>query len=797
MLLRSRCGENCRCEGPHEKHRTRHRSLQKTPSYSGVEKEQSAWSSHRTESSVVAASELSSTDLSSLAGFSPPNSSTPNWAGVSRRRTVQDRRVDTSLSSVDLSAAYTTRSSAVLRQGILKSPDETELQSVKQVRFDGVRNGSVHWGDRYSDDSDADGAQDGRALNGVLKSNGHFAGDSATQATSTTTTTTTTRTVTTELPNGDTMGDIYSDDEDEGQAVPRMRGRQRPAVHRAVYVVGAQNAAAAGGAARTAGADWRYRHGGTQRVAWAEAAGAWGGPVVEQLEVSSSFWRSLWDWLLSIWKVVYLAAAALIVCDAWLLSRMSPRSRKRLAVAAFLLTALPLLAWVLWEEWEGEAWAPLAAVTPTLSSIGSSVYQAVFKVPGMLGGAVASLNLSLPWLARRNDQPAVSQSMTDAGPGLAASLSQLSDEQLDTLAQKVSDRLALVTPPSSDRDHDKQNEARMNRLALELQAHRTTVDRLVQRLGDREDCCKDVAALLAGLDTRIVAKVLEVLNDSSPAAPRSVLLRSFLEAVERREGHSATVLKAGLEELRHSLQAELALAMQSASQAQQMAREAKEAVQEAVEKARLSPPTVVSTSVAEAGGGSSTEEVTRIVKEMLAKYDADKTGLPDYALETAGGTVVNTRCTETYVDRAPKYYWYGVPLWTFARTAREAIRPEMQPGQCWPFRGSQGQLVVKLSQRVRVTAFTVEHISRSVAIGESISSAPREFQIWGLESENDSPGKLLGSYTYKLDADPLQQFIVQDPEPAIYEFIEMKILSNHGNLDYTCLYRLRVHGVPP
>ncbi|XP_077552410.1 uncharacterized protein LOC144166794 isoform X2 [Haemaphysalis longicornis] len=781
MLLRSRCGENCRCEGPHEKHRTRHRSLQKTRSYSGVEKEQSAWSSHRTESSVVAASELSSTDLSSLAGFSPPSSSTPNWAGVSRRRTVQDRRVDTSLSSVDRSAAYTT-SSAVLRQGILKSPDETELQSVKQVRFDGVQNGSVHWGDRYSDDSDADGAQDGRALNGVLKSNGHFAGDSATQATGTTTTTTTTRTVTTEeLPNGDTMGDIYSDDEDEGQAVPRMRGRQRPAVHRAVYVVGAQNAAAAGGAARTAGADWRYRHGGTQRVAWAEAAGAWGGPVVEQLEVSSSFWRSLWDWLLSIWKVVYLAAAALIVCDAWLLSRMSPRSRKRLAVAAFLLTALPLLAWVLWEEWEGEAWAPLAAVTPTLSSIGSSVYQVVFKVPGMLGGAVASLNLSLPWLASRSDQPAVTQSMTDAGLGLAASLSQLSDEQLDTLARKVSDRLALVAPPSSDRDHDKQNEARMNRLALELQAHRTTVDRLVQRLGDREDCCKDVAALLTGLDTRIVAKVLEVLNDSSQAAPRSVLLRSFLEEVEQREGHSATVLKAGLEELRHGLQAELALAMQLASQAQQTAREAKEAVQEAVEKARLSPPTAVSTSVAEAGGGSSTEEVTRIVKEMLAKYDADKTGLPDYALETAGGTVVNTRCTETYVDRAPKYYWYGVPLWTFARTAREAIRPEMQPGQCWPFRGSQGQLVVKLSQRVRVTAFTVEHISRSVAIGESISSAPREFQIWAL-----SASKLLQRQQTKLARKKKLQTMSRIKCNLLSKCAHVDIWSRRLYLDYCC-----------
>lgn len=830
MLLRSRCGDNCRCEKPHAHHRPRPRSLQRTPVHSGLEQEQSAWSSHRTASSSgssVVTYQLSSTELSSLAGFSPPDSSTPIRAGVSRRRTVEDRRGDTSLSSGDRSIVYAGSSSAaresstiLQRQGILKSSDATELQSVKQVRFDGVQNGSVqHWGGRYSDDSDAEeGTQDGgfghshdgRVSNGVLKSGGHSGGllaaDSATLTT--TTTTTTTRTLTTEdVPNGDTMmGDIYSDSEDEGMAGPRARGGRRSGIpRRAVYVVGAQNAAAAAAAPPLPGADRRYHYQGVQQ------AGAWGAPTGVRNEPAAQFggaqqewsplWRALWGLLLGVGKTVYTAAASVIFWDTWLLTRMTQQSRKRLAMALLLLTVLPLLAWVLWKEWEGEAGTPLTMVSPAVSSVGSSLYETVSKVPGMLGGAVASLNLSLPWLTSRSgDQPAAVQSAADVGPGLAASLSQLSDEQLDALAQKMSDRLALTIPIPPARDHhcDEQSEARMNRLEQELQAHRTTVEQLVQRLGDQEDCCKNAAALLAGLDTTIIAKVLEVLNDSSSAAPRSVLLRTFLEEVDRREGNLAASLKDGFgarfEELRRGFQAELALATQSASQAQQTAREAKKVVQEAIEEARLSPPTVVSTTTPEIS--SSTDEVTRIVKEMLAKYDADKTGMPDYALETAGGSVVNTRCTETYVAGAPKYYWYGLPLWTFVRTAREAILPGMQPGQCWPFRGSQGQLVIKLSQPIRVTAFTVEHISRSVAIGESISSAPREFEIWGLESENDSPGRRLGSYTYKLDGDPLQQFIVEDPEPAIYGFIEMKILSNHGNLDYTCLYRLRVHGVP-
>ena len=37
------------------------------------------------------------------------------------------------------------------------------------------------------------------------------------------------------------------------------------------------------------------------------------------------------------------------------------------------------------------------------------------------------------------------------------------------------------------------------------------------------------------------------------------------------------------------------------------------------------------------------EYVERIVKQALAKYDADKTGLFDFALESAGGSIVSTR----------------------------------------------------------------------------------------------------------------------------------------------------------
>ena len=52
----------------------------------------------------------------------------------------------------------------------------------------------------------------------------------------------------------------------------------------------------------------------------------------------------------------------------------------------------------------------------------------------------------------------------------------------------------------------------------------------------------------------------------------------------------------------------------------------------------------------------SKDDVVNIVHEALAVYDADRTGLFDFALESAGGTIASTRCTETYdVTQVPNY----------------------------------------------------------------------------------------------------------------------------------------------
>lgn len=70
-------------------------------------------------------------------------------------------------------------------------------------------------------------------------------------------------------------------------------------------------------------------------------------------------------------------------------------------------------------------------------------------------------------------------------------------------------------------------------------------------------------------------------------------------------------------------------------------------------------------------------------------------------------------------------------------------------------------------------------------------------QVYGLENMDDTEGVLLGSFNYTTEGLPLQQFKVDEAATdRAFDTVELKILTNHGNIHYTCLYRFRVHGKP-
>jgi len=195
--------------------------------------------------------------------------------------------------------------------------------------------------------------------------------------------------------------------------------------------------------------------------------------------------------------------------------------------------------------------------------------------------------------------------------------------------------------------------------------------------------------------------------------------------------------------------------------------------------------------------GLNRTEVLEIVKNSLIQYDADKTGMFDYALETAGGSVVSTRCTETYVQKTAMYSIFGIPVWYPSNNPRTIIQPGVQPGECWAFKGSSGYIVIQLSEAIVPTRFSMEHISKTMSPSGKIDSAPKDFVVYGLRNEKDHDPVRLGAFTYSQDTDPLQFFEMPEAVSEAFPYVELDILSNHGNINYTCLYRFRVHGLRP
>ncbi|GLV36599.1 klaroid [Carabus blaptoides fortunei] len=185
------------------------------------------------------------------------------------------------------------------------------------------------------------------------------------------------------------------------------------------------------------------------------------------------------------------------------------------------------------------------------------------------------------------------------------------------------------------------------------------------------------------------------------------------------------------------------------------------------------------------------EHVRGIVRKELEHQNSDQTGKPDYALESTGAYIISTRQTEPYCKAL---MLFGIPLCGFSTGPNALIQPGVMPGECWAFKGQTGTAVIRLITKIYVTGVTVEHISRSISPSGQTNSAPKLFSIWGLHSPDDKEGFFFGQYIYDTNGAALQYFPVVHKCLHMFDIIEFKVHSNHGHRDYTCIYRLRVHG---
>lgn len=177
---------------------------------------------------------------------------------------------------------------------------------------------------------------------------------------------------------------------------------------------------------------------------------------------------------------------------------------------------------------------------------------------------------------------------------------------------------------------------------------------------------------------------------------------------------------------------------------------------------------------------------------------ADGTGRADFALESAGGRIVSIGDTKLYiitptnfVQRALNYIGIDNTL-IGPNNPVNVIQPSMQPGHCFAF-VSGGEIVIQLTKEAYISAISIDHILPEMSPDASIRNAPKMFSVYGVR--NDWTSVYFGSFIYDITQRySVQTFDLEKPSTEKFHLIRFRFLSNHGHPEYTCVYRVRVHG---
>ncbi|TPX38073.1 hypothetical protein SmJEL517_g00088 [Synchytrium microbalum] len=228
--------------------------------------------------------------------------------------------------------------------------------------------------------------------------------------------------------------------------------------------------------------------------------------------------------------------------------------------------------------------------------------------------------------------------------------------------------------------------------------------------------------------------------------------------------------------------------------------------------------------------------VSSIVTRMLSQHHADVIGRPDYALLSSGARVISDLSSDEYA-LSPR----TVPTWVLSKLfgiqnyvgkpRRMALMPETHAGACFAFKGSSGTLGVALARDIYPTSFSIDHLHPELAFGPGASdlkSAPKSVELYAIyqtgftpsqknlaKASSITPSSLISSNSKQSPPAAVLLsngvFTPRKPSPQTFgisqEMVEalkasqlrvrhvlVRIVDNWGNTDWTCLYRIRVHG---
>ncbi|XP_054080731.1 sperm-associated antigen 4 protein-like [Rissa tridactyla] len=184
------------------------------------------------------------------------------------------------------------------------------------------------------------------------------------------------------------------------------------------------------------------------------------------------------------------------------------------------------------------------------------------------------------------------------------------------------------------------------------------------------------------------------------------------------------------------------------------------------------------------------EEMKRAASERALEAYVE---MSDWALQSSGASIDLQRTSETYTCKQ-HWFWTFVESFCTPRSPDRILQPDVSPGNCWPFPGHQGQVVIRLPARVHLTAVSVHHISKEVSPSGTVISAPRDIAVFGVDADGEEE-TLLGTFMYSVAKEAIQTFPLKNAtHPRAFCYIKLTVNSNWGNPKYTCIYRVQVHG---
>ncbi|XP_061632810.1 SUN domain-containing protein 1-like [Phyllopteryx taeniolatus] len=219
------------------------------------------------------------------------------------------------------------------------------------------------------------------------------------------------------------------------------------------------------------------------------------------------------------------------------------------------------------------------------------------------------------------------------------------------------------------------------------------------------------------------------------------------------------------------------------------------------------------------GGGAPSNMISgrgnELLEEFYAKYNELKARLnsyeemmrrdgkaplwatvPNYALESAGASVLCSATSPPYKLKTARVAILGLE-WGFQKAVQSHVviegKSELNPGNCWAFAGQRGNLTVVLSHPVVVKSVTLGHVSKSISPTGEIPHAPKDFSVYGMESQ-EAPGIKLGTFKYNQNGPMFQNFYISEQSDAAVTHVTLSVHSNWGDATYTCVYSFKVHG---